>query len=113
MQSMFVAGNTRKLIVIAQTEKDPALRERAIRHLGTMHSAEAGQALVAIYGSAGSDTELRKKILQSLFVQGNVKQLVEVARKEANPELRRAAVQQLSHMKNKEATDFLMELLNK
>ena len=113
MQAMFVGGNTRKLIEIAKTEKDPALRERAIRHLGTMHTTEAAEALVAIYTTANSDTELRKKILQSLFMQGNVKQLVEVARKETNPELRRTAVQQLSLMKNKEATDFLMELLNK
>ena len=113
MQAMFVGGNTRKLIEIAKTEKEPALRERAIRHLGTMNNAEAADALVAIYAAAGGDTELRKKILQSLFVQGNVKHLVEVARKESNPELRRAAVQHLSLMKNKEATDFLMELLNK
>ena len=113
MQALFVGGNTRKLIEIAKAEKDPGLRERAIRHLGTMNNPEAADALVAVYAAAGSDTDLRKKILQSLFVQGNVKQLVEVARKETNPELRRAAVQQLSLMKNKEATDFLMELLNK
>ncbi len=113
MQAMFVGGNTRKLIEIAKTEKDPALRERAIRHLGTMNSTEAGEALVAIYSSAGNDTELRKKILRSLFMQGSVKQLIDVARKETNPELRRTAVQQLSLMKSKEATDFLMELLNK
>jgi HEAT repeat protein len=113
MQAMFVGGNSRKLIDIAKTEKDPALRERAIRHLGTMNSTDAAEALAAIYTAANSDTELRKKILQSLFVQGNVKQLVEVARKETNPELRRTAVQQLSHMHSKEATEFLMELLNK
>ena len=112
MQAMFVGGNTAKLIEIAKSEKDPALRERAVRHLGTMNSPEASAALVAVYTS-NADVDLRKKILSALFVQGNAKQLVEVARKETNADLRRAAVQHLSHMQSKEATDFLMELLNK
>jgi HEAT repeat protein len=112
LQAMFTAGNSQKLIEIAKTEKEPALRERAIRHLGTMSSATTGQALVEIYG-ASQDTETRKRILHALFTQGNVKQIVEVARKETNPDLRRAAVQHLSNVRSKEATDFLLEILNK
>ena len=112
LQAMFTGGYAQKLIEVAKTEKDPALRERAIRHLGTMPATDSGEALVAIY-SAQTEVELRKKILQSLSTQGNVKALVELARKESNPDLRRAAVQQLSHMRSKEASDFLMELLNK
>jgi HEAT repeat protein len=112
LHAMFVGGNTAKLIEIAKTEKDPELRKRAIHHLGTTESAASGDALVAIYGST-QDLETRKRVLEALFVQGNARQLVAVARKETNPELRKAAVSSLSHMQSKEATDFLMEILNK
>ncbi|MBI4909684.1 MAG: HEAT repeat domain-containing protein [Acidobacteria bacterium] len=112
MQAMFVGGNSEKLIEIAKTEKDPALRLRAISHLGTMGSTKTGAALVELYTS-NSDAEVRKKILTALFVQGNAKGIVEVARKETNADLRRSAVQHLSNMRSKDATDFLMEILNK
>jgi len=42
-----------------------------------------------------------------------VKALVDLARKEADPDLKVFAVRQLSTMKSKEATDYLVELLNK
>jgi hypothetical protein len=59
------------------------------------------------------DTIVRKAVLNAFFLQGNARQLIEVARKETDPELKRAAVQKLSLMGSKEATEFLMELLNK
>ena len=112
LHAMFVGGNTAKLIEIARTEKDRDLRERAIQHLGTTRSAAAGEALVAIYGSTG-DLDTRKRVLEALFIQGNASQLVAVTRKESNPELKKVAVSRLSNMRSKEATDYLMELLNK
>lgn len=112
MQALAASGHSEKLIEIAKTEKDAALRGRAIRHLGTMNSASAGAALVEIYG-IDSDLDVRKRILSALFTQGNAKAIVDVARRETNAELRRAAVQHLSHMRSKEATEFLMEILNK
>ncbi|MCX6593933.1 MAG: HEAT repeat domain-containing protein [Acidobacteria bacterium] len=112
LEAMGNGGYVQKLIEVAKTEKEPALRDRAIRYLGTTRSAETGDALTAIY-TALTEVEIRKKILESLAIQGNAKALVELARKETNSDLRRAAVQQLSHMRSKEASDFLMELLNK
>ena len=112
LQALFESGNTPKLIEIARSEKDPALRARAIQHLGSSGGAPAGDALVAIYG-ASPDAALRKKVLEALFNQNNARQLVEVARKEKDPELKKAAVQRLSNMRSKEATEFLLELLNK
>ena len=112
LQAMFVGGNTSKLIEIASTEKDPELRERAIQHLGTTKTPAVGEALVAIYGST-PDLRVRERVIEALFVQGNARQLVALARKETNPELQKTAVSRLSNMRSKEATDYLMELLNK
>jgi HEAT repeat protein len=112
LHALFVGGNTTKLIEIARTEKDQTLRERAIHHLGTTDAPAAGEALVSIYGST-QDVETRKRVLEALFIQGNARQLVAVTRKETNPELKKAAVSRLSRMDSKEATDFMLEILNK
>lgn len=112
LQAMFVSGNAEKLIELARTEKVAELRRKAIRNLGLLGSQRAGEALVALYGSE-KDLEVRREVLNSLFLQGNVKALIEVARKESDPGLKKTAVQKLSLMNTKEATDFLMEILNK
>jgi hypothetical protein len=44
-------------------------------------------------------------------VQGNAKALIEVAKQEQNAELKKDAIQKLSIMGSKEATEYFMELL--
>jgi HEAT repeat protein len=60
-----------------------------------------------------SDQRVREAALQALFVQGNAKALIEIAKAETDPELKKKAVAHLSHMGSKEATAFLLEILNK
>jgi DNA helicase TIP49 (TBP-interacting protein) len=48
-----------------------------------------------------------------LFIQGNSKAIIEIAKKETDPTLKHEAVQKLSIMHSKEGTEYLMELLNK
>ena len=110
LRALFTSGNVPKLIEVAKGEGDAKLRARAIQYLGTTNSPQAADALVGIYNS-NSDAETRGRVLRALFTQNNAKQLVEIARKETNPELKKAAVQHLSHMRSKEATDYLVELL--
>ncbi len=111
LHSLFIGKNIEKLIEVARTEKESRLRRAAIHHLGIV-SRESGDALVSIYAGE-SDPEIRKAVINSLFIQRNAKALVDIARKETDPALRREIVQKLSVMKSKEATDFLIELLNK
>jgi hypothetical protein len=75
-----------------------------------MNSPQVAEALSSIY-SGSTDSEVRSRVLQALFVQGNVKQLIEIARKETDPDLKRRTVQHLSHMRSKEATEYMLELL--
>ena len=96
---------------MARTEKDPELRKAAIHSLGVMGD-RTGPVLLSIY-SSDPDRDIRRQVLHALFVQGNVKALIQIARTEKDPELRKEAVSHLSHMGSKEATDFLLELLNK
>ena len=51
--------------------------------------------------------------VNALFLQQDPKPLIELARKETDPGLKKDIVSRLSMMKSKEATDYMMEILNK
>lgn len=98
-----------RLLEAARGEADPELRREAILFLGALRAEPELQQLYA----AESKPELRRHILHGLREAQSVKGLIDAARKETDPELKREAVQMLSGMRSKEATDFLMELINK
>jgi hypothetical protein len=112
LQAFFLAGDSAKLMQAAQSEKDPELRRAAVRNLGLLHSDDSGKALQSIYAK-DADRGMREDVLNAFFIQGNSAALVAIARNEKDPELKKAAVQKLSLMHSKEATDYLMELLQK
>ncbi len=97
---------------IARTEQDPELRRKAIRNLGVSGGASAAPALLATYQSS-ADAESKKAALEGLFISGDAHDLVALARAEKDPALKQAIVSKLSIMRNKEATDYMMEILNK
>jgi HEAT repeat protein len=112
VNSLFIGGNADRLAELARTEKEPRLRREAIHRLGLIRRDGTGDTLVSIYNSE-TDPNLRKEVVNSLFLQSNAKALVDLARKEADPTLKKEIVHRLSTMKSKEATDYIMELLNK
>ena len=112
MQAMFVGGDATRLTEIANTETDVELRRSAIRNLGHMGARRTSDALVTIYVRE-KDVETKKAVIQSFGNQNNAEQLVAIARKETDPQLRKEIVSRLSHMRSKVALDYLMEILNK
>jgi hypothetical protein len=101
-----------KLLDIARTEKDEHLRARAVQHASSSRSAGAADALSALYGST-QDSATRLAVIRGLSEQRNAKQLIALARKETDPELKRQALQHLSRMKGEDVTAYLTELLSK
>jgi thioredoxin-like negative regulator of GroEL len=97
---------------IAGSEQNPELRRKAIRNLGAAGGMSVAPALVATY-KKNPDPETKKAVAQALFVAGDSHDLVELARAEKDPAVKQALVQQLSIMHNKEATDYMLEILNK
>ena len=110
LQAMFVGNQSDKLIELAKGEKDPDLRKTAIRNLGLMKRTGTAEALVSIYGS-DQNPEIRRTVVNALFLQNNAAALVTLARAERSPEMKKEIVSKLSLMKSKEATDYLLELL--
>jgi HEAT repeat protein len=110
LDALFVGHSADKIAAIARTEKDPTLRVRAIELLGV--SSGGTSDLAAIYAS-DSDKRVRKAVLSAFFLKKDATAIIDIARKETDPELKKDAVSKLSLIKSKEATDFMMELLNK
>jgi hypothetical protein len=108
--SMAGAGNSEKLLEVARTDKDPNIRRAAIQGLAGITAPSTGDALAALY-PAEQDKEVKRAIISTLFAQKNVKTLVELGRKETDPEMKRYIVQLLVEIKSPEATAFLEDIL--
>ncbi|MEA2415494.1 MAG: hypothetical protein QOI58_2151, partial [Thermoanaerobaculia bacterium] len=110
LQAMFIGGNSEKLAEIARNEKVLELKVTAIRNLGLLGGGRSGDLLLSLYNN-DPRPEVRKAVVNSLFIQGNAKTLVSLARTEKDPETKHEIIQKLSVMRSKDATDYLMEFL--
>jgi HEAT repeat protein len=115
LQMLWQSGDVDHVTQLALNEKDHDLRASAINYLGMM-GAKTGtkneETLLAIY-SSDADPEIRKRVIGALFMANDAKGLVILARKETDPAMKKALVSDLSRMQSKDATDYLLELLNK
>lgn len=110
IQAMFIGGNADKLSDLARNEPNLELKLAAIRNLGLLGGSRSGQMLLTLY-TTDTRPEIRKAVIQGLFLQNNARVMVDLARKEKDPELKRAIIEKLSIMNSKDATDYLMEFL--
>src|SRR5438093_169017 len=91
LQAMFVGGASDKLIEPAKGERDPELRKSAIRNLGLKKRPGTAETLISIYTSDASP-DIRKSVVNALFIQNNAAALVTLARAEKSPEMKKEIV---------------------
>ena len=109
LRSLQNSGNGDALLAIAKSEKDSGLRSEAIRNLTNSEGATA--ATLSTFYASETDTAARRAIISGLANRGDAKTVIELARKETDPAMKVYIVQRLGSMKNKDATDFMVELL--
>ena len=108
LRSFMVSGDRKRVFDLATSEKDPVLRAEAVRQLGVMGAhAELSQ----LYQKETS-LDVKKQILQAMFVGGDSTRLIELARGEQNPELRRIAVRNLGLMGASRSGTALVDIYN-
>jgi HEAT repeat protein len=112
LNAFIVTGDSDGAEEIARTETDPKLKRQAIRIIGISGGRNSGPALVEIYQKS-NDPDIKRAALEGLFVSDNAKSLVTLARAEKDPEMRKRIVERLSVMDNKDANDYLIEILDK
>jgi hypothetical protein len=110
--AMLMCGCSHELAEIVQTEKDPEVLDKAINTLGLVGGDESLAALTKVYNSQ-ADVSTKKKVINALFLHGAGKEMVALARKESNPELKRSLISKMSLMNSPEISDYMMEILNK
>jgi HEAT repeat protein len=110
VQAMFQRHNPDTLIQLLKTETEPELRRSIVQNLGQMGSPQGTAALQSLYASEKDET-VKRAVVEAFYQQRNAKLLIELSRKETNPEMKRRILERLSQMKTPEATDYFMEIL--
>ena len=110
IDAMFVAGDYEHIGEIAKNDKSVDVRGEAIRKLGLMGKKTAPM-LIAFYQN-DSNPDIKEAVIDALFVQNNARALIDLSKQEKNRSLKREILQKLSVMGNKEAVDYMLEILN-
>jgi len=109
IRSLFVAGDSDKLLTIARNEKDGKVLGEAIRNLVMMRTTST-ETVASLYASE-ADPTVKRELVNGLFARGDAKPMIDLARKETDPAMKKYIVGRLALMHSKEATDYMMELL--
>jgi len=115
VSQMGLEENARWLIGIAQNAREPIdIRKNALFWAGQMEEVSFA-SLAAMYGQV-QDREMKEQLI---FVYSQregseaVDKMLEIARTETDPNLRKTAIFWLSQSRDPRVADFLMEMINK
>jgi HEAT repeat protein len=106
------AGDEEGLSEAARNASDPKVRAAAIRALGAVGGKQSKTTLLQMYAGE-KNLEIKRAIIEGLFIQDDAHDLIELDRRETDHEMHRHLVQQLSVMDDKEAKEYMLEILNK
>lgn len=112
LDSFIVCGGASQFAEVAKTETDAKLRLKAIRGIGISGGRNSGAALTEIY-ETHKDYDTRRAALEGLFISGNSKAIIALANKETDPQMKRRLVEKLSIMGDKDASDYMISILEK
>jgi len=111
IEALSVSDDVPFLAQIAKSDSDISIRKAAIRGLG-ISGGKARQLLLEIY-NADQNVEVRRAAIEGLFINDACPELVALARKETDPQMKRALIEKLSLVDCREARDYMIEILNK
>ncbi len=109
IQALAITGDTNLLSKIAKTGANVDVRKRAIRSLGI--TGDKSHALLLDIFNTDKDPEIRKTVTDALFVSGGCAEMVTLARKETDPEVKKSLINKISLMDCKEGREYMLELL--
>jgi hypothetical protein len=112
IQGFIAEDDVQGLTEVAKTATEARVKSEAIRALGAVGGEESKATLLQMYANE-KDADIKRAVIEGLFIQDDVHDLIQLARKESDPQLRNHLVQQLSVMDDREAKDYMLEILNK
>ncbi len=112
LRNMRFSTQADRLIQIARSESNAELRKAAVQGLLFDRTPKTTELMLSLYRDE-KDPAVKRQIVDSLSMTGTAATLVQMARQESDPALRKRIVERLSMMKDKEAVDYMVELLKK
>jgi tetratricopeptide (TPR) repeat protein len=112
LRNMYFGDQADRLVQVARTEKDASIRRSALQAMMFSRTPKTADTLAGLYREE-KDPTVKRQIIDVLATMESAGPLIQLARQENDPELKRTLVQRISFMKDKEATDFMMEILKK
>jgi HEAT repeat protein len=112
IQGFIAEDDVQGLMEVAKTATEAPVKQAAIRALGVIGGEQSKNTLLQMYSNE-KDADIKRSVIEGLFVQDDAHDLIQLARKESDPQLRKHLVQQLSVMDDREAKDYMLEILNK
>ncbi len=106
LRAFMVAGEKDRLFKAAQGEQNPELRAEAVGQLGNMGAHEE---LWQLYQKE-TLLDVKRRIIRTMQNGGSVDRLIELAKAEQNPELRRDVVRALGVMRTSRTGDVLVQI---
>jgi HEAT repeat protein len=110
LHSMFMSGDSSRLVEIAQQDGNPELRAAAIQSLGLMGENGRPDALVALF-EKDTNEHVRQAVLNALMLQQNGRALVDLARHEKDPNVKAEIVSKMARVHSPEVANYMMEIL--
>jgi len=109
LHGFMISGSRDAVLSVARNESNPELRVDAIHQLGVMGGS--GE-LMQLY-TPDAPYEVKKAVLQALFVGGQSDKILDIARNDKDINMRREAIRQLGPMGKSKAGDALPALYAK
>ncbi len=109
LRSFMMSGDRERLFNAAKSEQNAELRREAIRQLAVMGRRKGrpgsepvpgeGDEIWKLY-QAEAATDIKRELLNALFIQGNSERITEAARTEKDAVVRREAIRKLGMMRS-------------
>ena len=110
LEGLMISGAGETLAEIARTEPDQRVRLKAIQQVGVAGGKKVGATLLAIW-NANPDYETRKAVSEALFVAGDSATLIQLAKAEKDPQMKRKLVEKISLMGDKASREYMIQIL--
>lgn len=111
LHALAIGDGAEALLEIANSEEDQQLLTEAVQKMGISGNDATAAYLAKIY-QQNDNSEVRKAVIQSLFIQADGAGLSNIVETENDPMLKREALQKLSLLGSDESLKFFDDILN-
>ena len=105
LEGIAIGDGADALYQLIESEDEQELVVAAVERMGIIDASETGDYLAKIYRAKDSNA-VRSAVIRALFIQSNVKGLIDIVKVEDDPQLKREALRNITLMDSDEALQY-------